>query len=791
YYCSISSYPTSYIIDPEGHFKLGDFGIARQLELTTGAYTRVGTPFYSAPEVAEGKRYDRRADIYSLGLVMYRLLNGGRLPFMPEKRLMTPADRRNALERRLSGEAIPAPVNASESLAATVVKACAPKAGNRYENAAAFREALEAVQREAAVPWWKTRIVRFAAVLAAVILVGGLAVLIGRGMHRAANTPVIAVTDKTEETTEPLGKTGPSSSGQVIAVSYSAEHETEPVSEAGSAEDPAATETPAAASETLPSATAGRPGKTSGKTKNAEPETDSASAAEPDTTTPDITESTMPALPETTAAVTTESTAETTTAPTTAAPTTAAPTTAAPTTAAPTTAAPTTEAHTHKYSVWTVTKQPTCTSAGQQKRTCTCGAEETEKIAALGHDFSDWTITKEVTCTADGKKQRVCSRCGKKETETIAHTGHDNEWVVTKEPTCTENGKEQLTCRRCGRVSDERTIDALGHELSDGTCIRCGGAAYHFTVSADGSEVHVTAGDKSIWTKQELTIPASYQGLPVTAIDPVTFREFDFTTVTLPDGLRSIGTLAFSNGGIDSITIPASVVTAKDAFDAASITDFRLGSGMTDPPDFGKGGFITNLYTSDSMTKLDTSIIRAHVNHLYIGASVTEIDSANYQMFYRHSISISPSNTHFRIAGTCVIENATGHVVLGFESEQNGINIPAGEGIKVIKSGAFGRCHTPLASLVIPDGVERIENHVIEIQAFRLSLPSSLKSLGESSITLFSFSDAVVEFRGTKAQWSKVKWTEEYGHEPPFGGTNQLTVVCTDGEVPMDFSWCE
>ena len=119
--------PENIFVDKEGHFKLGDFGIAKQLEATTGAFTRVGTPFYSAPEVADGKRYDRRVDIYSLGLVLYRLLNNGKLPFMPEKRLLTPGDRRMALERRLNGETLPPPAEASGRLAQVILKACEPK----------------------------------------------------------------------------------------------------------------------------------------------------------------------------------------------------------------------------------------------------------------------------------------------------------------------------------------------------------------------------------------------------------------------------------------------------------------------------------------------------------------------------------------------------------------------------------------------------------------------------------------------------------------------------------------
>ena len=54
-------------------FKLGDFGISRQLEFTC-ASTRIGTPTYEAPEILRGEKYDKTVDIYGLGMVLYSCL---------------------------------------------------------------------------------------------------------------------------------------------------------------------------------------------------------------------------------------------------------------------------------------------------------------------------------------------------------------------------------------------------------------------------------------------------------------------------------------------------------------------------------------------------------------------------------------------------------------------------------------------------------------------------------------------------------------------------------------------
>uniref|UniRef100_A0A663F3P2 non-specific serine/threonine protein kinase n=1 Tax=Aquila chrysaetos chrysaetos TaxID=223781 RepID=A0A663F3P2_AQUCH len=54
--------------------KLGDFGIARQLNSTTEfAHTCVGTPYYLSPEICENRPYNNKTDVWSLGCVLYEL----------------------------------------------------------------------------------------------------------------------------------------------------------------------------------------------------------------------------------------------------------------------------------------------------------------------------------------------------------------------------------------------------------------------------------------------------------------------------------------------------------------------------------------------------------------------------------------------------------------------------------------------------------------------------------------------------------------------------------------------
>ena len=75
--------PDNIFISRFGEYKLGDFGIARKLEATQANLSRKGTLNYMAPEVYKSESYGSNVDIYSLGLVLYTLLNNNRIAFLP------------------------------------------------------------------------------------------------------------------------------------------------------------------------------------------------------------------------------------------------------------------------------------------------------------------------------------------------------------------------------------------------------------------------------------------------------------------------------------------------------------------------------------------------------------------------------------------------------------------------------------------------------------------------------------------------------------------------------------
>lgn len=135
--------PANIFVNKGGDFKLGDFGVARTMDKTVSSMSVKGTFAYMAPEVAKGEDGSFGVDIYSLGLVMYKLLNGNRAPFLPPLPApVTHDDTLNAQRLRFQGDPLPAPAYATPELAEIVLRACAYQPGERWAGPEQMRDAL-------------------------------------------------------------------------------------------------------------------------------------------------------------------------------------------------------------------------------------------------------------------------------------------------------------------------------------------------------------------------------------------------------------------------------------------------------------------------------------------------------------------------------------------------------------------------------------------------------------------------------------------------------------------------
>jgi len=142
--------PANILLNREGRPHLADFGVAKSKEslLKTRTGLFLGTPAYIAPEQALTGGADLRADIYSMGAMMYHLLSG-RMPFPCDTPLQI-------VVARLDRDAIPIRElrpDLPPGLAAILATAMARDRDQRYATAGLMRDALRGFCQEAGVDW--------------------------------------------------------------------------------------------------------------------------------------------------------------------------------------------------------------------------------------------------------------------------------------------------------------------------------------------------------------------------------------------------------------------------------------------------------------------------------------------------------------------------------------------------------------------------------------------------------------------------------------------------------------
>ncbi len=121
--------------------------------------------------------------------------------------------------------------------------------------------------------------------------------------------------------------------------------------------------------------------------------------------------------------------------------------------------------------------EATCAVDGATRHTCSiCGDfYDTDVTPALGHKYGLWVIDVDETCTEEGIKYRECTVCDKDEEGHIEMgivpaKGHSYAPAITL-PTCTEGGFTTFTCSDCGDSYVGAQTKALGHSYGDWTVI--------------------------------------------------------------------------------------------------------------------------------------------------------------------------------------------------------------------------------------------------------------------------------------------------------------------------------
>lgn len=123
--------PANIFWNSRGLWQLGDFGCIQ----LAGKSLRAGSEAYRSSEVCHGGKCDIRSDIYSLGITLYKLLNGGRLPFCSGMLAqMEDLTVTSAIERRMKGECIPPIEGVRAEINEILLKMCEFEPGKRYQS---------------------------------------------------------------------------------------------------------------------------------------------------------------------------------------------------------------------------------------------------------------------------------------------------------------------------------------------------------------------------------------------------------------------------------------------------------------------------------------------------------------------------------------------------------------------------------------------------------------------------------------------------------------------------------
>lgn len=126
--------PKNIFVTADGKYKIGGF---------TDFEGKIDDKSYIAPEVFRQEHGDYTTDIYSVGIIMYAMCNGGKIPFENDS-----CDRDSACKERFSGKAVTAPSEGDEKLKSVIVIACQPDNANRWKNASNIKNALTSIKTE-------------------------------------------------------------------------------------------------------------------------------------------------------------------------------------------------------------------------------------------------------------------------------------------------------------------------------------------------------------------------------------------------------------------------------------------------------------------------------------------------------------------------------------------------------------------------------------------------------------------------------------------------------------------
>lgn len=230
------------------------------------------------------------------------------------------------------------------------------------------------------------------------------------------------------------------------------------------------------------------------------------------------------------------------------------------------------------------------------------------------------------------------------------------------------------------------------------------------------------------WTVEAVTIPATYEGKPVTFIED--FHCANLVSITLPEGITHIGMKAFFNcKSLIKLDLPDSLLSIDfDAFHGCdALIKSQNGACYVDNWLVDVDTDLTYLQVREGTVGIaGNALDRCNIKTLALPASLTRISNQTFRFGKcpkLESITVAPENPVYHSDGNCLIETATNTLVRGTNLGE----IPAY--VKVIGEEAFHG--SELQSIVLPNGVTTISAAAfyVCVNLESITLPNTLTTI--------------------------------------------------------------
>ena len=364
--------------------------------------------------------------------------------------------------------------------------------------------------------------------------------------------------------------------------------------------------------------------------------------------------------------------------------------------------------HEHNFGEWVVTIPATCTEAGEEQRTCSCGETETRTVAALGHDYVNGVCTRcedMITATDDSYFTFTELEDGTYSISWAWNTDFPAEvvipWEYNGKPVTQVEEEAFDSCDSLKSVTIPSSVTSIGYGAF-GLCT----SLTSVTISSGVTSIGVYAF-ASCYSLTSITIPNG-----VTSIGDGAFRGCDsLTSVAIGDDVAFIGIAVFEGcRSLTNITVSSENRFYHNKGDCLIETESKTliwGSGTSVIPDdgsvtsIGVGAYyecenLTSIVIPDGVTSIEYSAFGDCVNL----ASVTIPDSVTFIGKYAFSGCTGLTSIIIPNSVTSIGDYAFSHCY-------RLTSVTIGDGVTSIGYGAFGYCDS-LTSVTIPDSVTSI-----------------------------------------------------------------------------------